>query len=145
MADTEKVTVEFVIKPGRRDDFLMTLQKLDQDDAMPTVIGFRADDFVQRREALVKFVDRMEEKLRKNDHKTTWRKKPIKALVQLMKLEIAEADVAMEFFTVEEARTELVDISNFAMIVWDRLGMLDEKRNLNEQIRQDQPVASVPA
>lgn len=85
------------------------------------------------RRPLRTFVHEMEQKLRKNDHKTDWRTKPIEAFVRLLKLELAEFEVADEFFTVEEARKELVDIANFALILYDRLGMIDQDKNRRAQ------------
>lgn len=78
------------------------------------------------RPELYEFVFAMEMKLRKNDHKTHWRKLPVDALIRLMKLELEEFDVADEFFPVSEARGETIDIANFAMILFDRLGMFDQ-------------------
>lgn len=75
------------------------------------------------RPAVVIFAADMERKLRKNDHKTSWRDLPIEALFRMMMLEIEEYRVAHEFLTVAEARNELVDIGNFAMILWDRLSV----------------------
>lgn len=72
------------------------------------------------------FAVAMELKLRKNDHKTTWRDKPVEALVRLMVLELEEFRVAHEFFDTRDSRGETVDIANFAMIVWDRLGYTGE-------------------
>lgn len=88
------------------------------------------------REPLRAFAVAMEQKLRKNDHKTDWRTKPIEAFVRLLKLELAEFEVADEFFTVEEARKELVDIANFALILHDRLGMIDQNKNRRTQEEQ---------
>lgn len=131
---TEKVHVEFEIADGRRDEFLQRLQDWDKDQPRyDFVLGFRADDYVQRREALTKFVDRMELKLRKNEHKRNWREKPIAALVALMLIEVQEFQVALEHFTVGEARSELPDISNFAMMADDRLSMLDQDQPLRNQ------------
>lgn len=129
----EKVTVEFSIQDGQRNGFMAALQVIDQRDMLPMVQGFRADDYVSRREALVKFVDQMEIKLRRNEHKTNWRDQPIEALFRLLMLEIEEFRVADEFFSVAEARNELVDVANFALILFDRLGMIDQGRNRREQ------------
>lgn len=85
----------------------------------------------QIREPLAEFVLLMEHKLRKNDHKTGWRHLPIEALRRLMMLEVEEYNVAREFFGLEEARKELVDIANFAMMLHDRLG-LEDRKNTDE-------------
>lgn len=81
---------------------------------------------------LAEFALSMEKKLRKNDHKTGWGKLPVEALMRQLLLEIEEYKVAAEFLTVEEARDELVDVANFAMIMWDRLSTLDQKGLVNE-------------
>lgn len=82
----------------------------------------------QLRDPLVEFARLMETKLRKNDHKTSWRDQPIEALFRLLMLEVEEFRVADEFFNVAEARNELVDIANFALILHDRLGMIDQDK-----------------
>lgn len=86
------------------------------------------------RTPLLTFACLMEQKLRKNDHKTGWRHLPVEALLRLMLLELEEFKVADEFFCVEEAQHELVDVANFAMMLHDRLGMLDLKRGRREQL-----------
>lgn len=128
----ERIAVEFTIKEGKRDEFINKLQQFDAEHEL--CVGFRADDYVQRREALVKFVNEMEMKLRKNDHKTNWREKPIEALVGLMTLEVREFLVALEHFAPSEARPELLDIANFALINWDRLGMVDQNEPLRIKV-----------
>lgn len=133
------ISVEFTLADGAdRDKFLHDLSALtDKDDRIQ---GFRADDQVERRAALRLFVDQMELKLRKNDHKTGWRTKPIEALFQLLKLEVAEFEVAFEHFPVDEARPELVDIANFALIVYDRLSMLDQKLPVKAQPHEPEKI-----
>lgn len=131
---TQTVHVAFTIVNGKYDEFMASLQKWDvAANWSNCVLGYRADDYVQRREALVAFVDQMELKLRRNEHKRNWREKPIEALFKLMLLEVEEFKVAHEFFTIAESRPELVDIANFAMICWDRLGQLEQERNAREQ------------
>lgn len=84
------------------------------------------------RPPLAAFVERMEAKLRKNDHKNEtpegWHDLPIDGLLKLMHLEIEEFKVADDFFAVKRARAELVDVANFAMIVDDRLSTLDQDK-----------------
>lgn len=75
------------------------------------------------RPVLAEFASLMEEKLAKNDHKTSWRELPVEALFRLLMLEIEEFKVAHEFLGKDEARNELIDISNFCLILHDRLGM----------------------
>lgn len=84
------------------------------------------------REPLMQFAEQMELKLRKNDHKTSWRDLPVEALFRQLMLEIEEFKIADEFLSVEEARKELVDVSNYCLILHDRLGILphqDRPRN----------------
>lgn len=133
MADVFKVNVEFTVKD--REAFLIGLQTATSYSGSfrDVVIGYRADDHVQRRSALETFANAMEIKLRKNDHKQNWREKPIEALVALMLLEVREFEVAFEHFTAGEAKLETPDIANFAMIVFDRLSMLDQDRNIKLQ------------
>ena len=85
------------------------------------------------RPAVRAFAEAMELKLRKNDHKTGWRQLPIEALLRLFKLEVQEFEVADEFFTIVEARRESVDMANFAMMIWDRLSLLDQDKNRHAQ------------
>lgn len=134
----DKVTVVFEVND--RNQFMNWLQFMTTSDFESGKIiprgeplGYRADDSVQRREALTKFVDRMELVLRQHDHKTSWRQRPIEALIQLMKLELAEFDVAHEFFEVTEIRKELVDLANYAMIVDDRLSLLAQDQTMHQQ------------
>lgn len=134
---TERVVVEFQVI--NKDKFLAALQQWDEECDRPFegstngCVSFRADDYVSKRQALVAFVDAMETKLRKNEYKKNWRDKPIDALFKLMMLEIREFKTAKRYFSVAEARAELPDIANFAMMCYDRMGMLDQDRNLGEQ------------
>lgn len=97
----------------------------------PGIYEFLRDSGAQtpweaRREVL-EFAAAMEVKLRKNDHKTSWRDKPIEALKRLMLLEVEEFKVAHEFFDSSEAMAELVDIANYALILRDRLAVEKNK------------------
>lgn len=128
---TEKVVIEFTVI--NREKFLAAIQKWDDQGSDDTyIVGFRADDALDKRVPLRIFMDAMEVKLRKNEHKTTWREKPIEALFRLMQLEMEEFRVALEFFAIKEARAELPDIANFAMFLYDRLGMLDQDKGAGE-------------
>lgn len=69
------------------------------------------------------FARHMEMKLRRNDHKTSWRELPVEALFKMLMLEIEEFKLAHEFLGDDEARKELVDVANFCLILHDRLGM----------------------
>jgi len=119
----EKIIVEFTVT--RRAAFEEELAKATYN--MTTIVGYRAGDQVDRRSALQSFSDRMELKLRKNDHKTSWRVLPIEALKRLLLVEIEEFKVALEFLSATEARNEAVDIANFALILDDRLGMMPDQ------------------
>lgn len=81
------------------------------------------------RPTLSNFAYCMEKKLEKNDHKSGWRDLPIEALFRMLMLEIEEFKIAHEFFDIDEARKELVDVSNFCMILWDRLSLEENKNN----------------
>ena len=132
----ETVVVTFTVPTGGKERFLAWLQAVSEQGEKGSAgepLGYRADDTVQRREALTKFVDRMELVLRAHDKKTSWRERPIEALIKLLKLEMHEFDVAHEFFEISEARKELVDIANYCLICDDRLSLLDQSKPLREQ------------
>ncbi len=136
MSNEETVTVIFTVPKGGKERLLGSLQHNEEEGTGEIqCLGWRADDTVQRREALTKFVDRMELVLRQHDAKTTWRVRPIEALIKLLKLEMHEFDVAHEFFEVREARKELVDIANYAMICDDRLSLLDQDKPVGVQTK----------
>lgn len=75
---------------------------------------------------IVNFASDMSDKIMAKSNKTHWSQQPIEALIKLMLLEIEEFKVAYEYFGVNEARKELVDVANYAMIVWDRLRAMPE-------------------
>lgn len=89
-----------------------------------------ADVMNPMREPLFQFALSMETKLRKNDHKKGWRDLPVEALFKLLMIEIEEFKVAHEFFEPDVAQNELVDIANFAMMLYDRLGMENAKQHV---------------
>lgn len=132
MAADETVHVAFKISTGSRERFERWLQFVTADESgfiaansSPPPLGYRADDTLQRREALVKFTERMETVLRKHDSKSSWRTDPIDMLVRKLKLELMEFEIAYDFERWEEARNEAVDLANFCLIVFDRLGQPD--------------------
>lgn len=93
------------------------------------VVDKSVDDIgVVLRPSLRAFAVEMEWKLRKNDHKKGWRDLPIEALQRLFQLEYEEFKVAMDYFGPGAARKESIDCANFMMMIWDRLGMLDDKK-----------------
>lgn len=116
---SEKITVEFTVADP--EQFQRSLQAWDS-VADNTCIGYRIDQGLDQREALHQFASEMEQKLRKNDHKSGWAKDPVDALWRLLEIEIEEFKVLYQYYPVRAARRELIDIANFAMIVWDRLG-----------------------
>lgn len=126
----ETVYVAFTVPEGGRERFLSWLQRTTDGtsidgDLIGSPLGYRADDSLQRREALVKFTERMETVLRKHDSKSSWRTDPIDMLVRKLKLELMEFEVAYDFQRWEEARNEAVDLANFCLIVFDRLSQPD--------------------
>lgn len=86
------------------------------------------------RPALSDFAMAMEVKLKKNDHKSSWLELPIEALYRLLKIELAEFEVAMDFLTVADAQNELVDIANFSLILFDRLRLEDPKAKVQDAL-----------
>jgi hypothetical protein len=91
-------------------------------------------DYVLLRDSLDQFATEMEKVLRKHDHKRAWRELPIEALIRKLMIEIEEFKVAHEFFHVQDTRNELVDVANFALILWDRLSLLDQDKTEQEQL-----------
>lgn len=117
------VGVTFVVINEER--FQEALQRAFESDE--NVVGMRTDDAEVLRPALSRFADAMEVKLRKNDHKTSWLELPPEALFKLLMVEIEEFKVSyeyMKFVGKEEARAELVDVANYALILWDRISKL---------------------
>lgn len=97
------------------------------------VRGMRTNaDVAGFRSPLRAFANDMEAKLIKNDHKSSWKDLPIEALFRLLLIEIEEFKVAKEFLTVAEARSELIDCGNYAMILWDRLSTEDQKAKVGK-------------
>lgn len=83
------------------------------------------------RYVLQRFAAVMEAKLLKNDYKTSWRDLPVEALLRLLKIELQEFEVAVDFLSVADARKELVDVANFTLILWDRLSVEDQKAKVS--------------
>lgn len=114
-----KVNVEFDISNELR--FEQQLQQhFEHDD---NVIGLRSDTSPAVRAPLRLFADAMEAKLKKHDNKTHWRELPVEALFKMLLIEIEEFKVSQEYLTVAEARSELVDVANYALILWDRMSL----------------------
>jgi len=133
MNDEETILVEYRIAPGRREEFQRLLEQFDRNNDDTVVRGYRAGDVIDKRASLTLFTDQMELVLRRHDHKTGWRERPIRALVELLFLEVAEFKVAFEHFEVSESRKELIDMANFCLICWDRLSMLDQAKTVQQQ------------
>lgn len=131
---SERVIIEFEVLSGHKDAFLRSVQKWDDSLGDGSLcLGFRADDALDKRVPVKVFSDAMEQVLRRHEHKTTWREKPVEALFKLLRLEVEEASVALDHFSAAEARHEMIDIANFACILYDRLGMLKQEKTLGEQ------------
>lgn len=128
-----KMRVEFEITEGREEEFLAALQKMDGENQLPGLVGYRAGDEVSLRTPLIAFAEAMETKLRKNDHKAAWHTRPIDALDALLHLEVREYEVAHQHFPVKETRLELVDIANYCCILYDRLGTMSQDVPYNIQ------------
>lgn len=122
-----KMFIEFNVKDGKEQMFREALERFDKEVVFDLTEGWRADEQFLRG-VLGEFANHMEAKLRKNDHKTDWKTLPVEALFRRLLLEIEEYKVAHEFLPTDEARKELVDIANFALIVWDRLRVLDQNK-----------------
>lgn len=137
-----KVHIEFDVSDGREAEFISQLEELDKAGRLTAALGWRAGDEVQVRQQLRLFTEAMELKLRKNDHKTGWRDQPLAALYKLMLLEVKEFKVSFQFFTPKETRPEAVDIANFALILWDRLGMLEQDEPVSAQYTEKAPDVS---
>jgi len=73
------------------------------------------------RPEVAEFAVALELKLRKNDHKCSWKEQPIEAHIKLLEIELMEFKVALKFLGDEEAAKECVDIANFALIIRDKL------------------------
>lgn len=126
---TTRILVEFEVNDEVRFHEALKVA-VEHDD---NVIGLRTNHNPSHRSALRQFSDAMEDKLIKNDHKTSWRDLPVEALSRLMDIEIQEFQVAMQFLSVREARNELIDVANFALIVWDRLSLEDQKGKVHAE------------
>lgn len=46
---------------------------------------------------------------------------PVEALLKLLKIEVEELEVSLQFRTYEETAGEAVDVANFAFFIWDRM------------------------
>ncbi len=66
------------------------------------------------------FAEAMEEVLRKNDHKGGWENCEIDYLNWRLTQEFGGYFANYDKMTPEQKRKELVDISNFCMMLWDR-------------------------
>ena len=75
------------------------------------------------------FTGLMLTKLRENDHKTHWRDEDIDDLFKLLKGEVEELEVEMnkgEKYSPVKISRECADIANFALMIADLAGGLDE-------------------
>lgn len=70
------------------------------------------------RESLQNFAEAMEQKLRKNDHKGGWEGLSFEMLLDYLKLELHELEVALKHESPKDVAKEAVDIANFALMIW---------------------------
>jgi NTP pyrophosphatase (non-canonical NTP hydrolase) len=90
------------------------------------------------REEVQWFAEKMEEKLRVNDHKGGWQAAPTWWLVSRLKEETIELERALERVELSETQVafehamgEAVDVSNFAMMIGDVLRKrMEEKQDV---------------
>jgi hypothetical protein len=94
---------------------------------VPVNKEFEHDVYV--RVPLALFFLKMEAKMKKNDHKTTWLTLPPEALHRKLLIEVQEYEVARDFEGLEAAANELIDIANYAMMQWHRIQMELKKKN----------------
>jgi hypothetical protein len=84
------------------------------------------------------FAAQMEQTLRQNDHKGGWEESPLWYLLERLKEETIELEVALERVELSDTQTsmehairESTDIANFAMMIADklrkRIAMIEEK------------------
>ena len=128
---TEKLTVEFEVHD--RAEFERALEIWHNSVPNGAGPGYRIDKGLEQREALRRFSSDMEQKLRKNDWKTDWRSLPLIALFRKLLIEIEEFKVSFDYYPVGEAKRELVDIANFALIVYDRMSRLHQDKPASAQ------------
>lgn len=102
-------------------------------DAMDAIIGLLEEDARKiaewecRREVR-QFAKAMEECLRANDHKPGWKQDEIRALLDRLREEVGELDVATipeQGRTPGEIAKEAADVANFAMMIADVCGGLN--------------------
>lgn len=75
------------------------------------------------REALVRFTEAMEAKLKLNDHKRHWSQCGLTYLINRMKEEVEELIEAIELGEpIDEVQGECADVANFAMMIFDVMG-----------------------
>ena len=75
------------------------------------------------REAIVKFTEAMENKLKQNDHKRHWSQCGMTYLLNRLKEEVEELVEAVELCEPsDEVKKECADVANFAMMIFDIMG-----------------------
>lgn len=115
-----KILVEFDVRNDAAT-FEEQLRLWSESKAGDTINGYRTGGGQGGlRPQLFDFAVEMERKLRKNDHKASWKTYPIEALVRLLGIEFEELQVALDF-GIGDAGSECVDLANFAMMTRDRL------------------------
>lgn len=69
------------------------------------------------------FVDDMEAKLERTKHKvgTPRGGLPVKGLLAMLKIEVAELEAAIDYMSTTEVKSEAVDVANFALLIYKRV------------------------
>jgi hypothetical protein len=91
--------------------------------------GARQGIAKQLRDEVIVFAFMMEEKLKKNDHKGGWHNVPTGQLWHRMHAETGEMDEALVNRATDDVMPvfrEAADIANYAMMISDNMGALDE-------------------
>lgn len=84
----------------------------------------RAEPNIIVRDEVKLFSESMENILKKNDHKGGWKNESIEYLMKRLKDEVNELEMVLDFgVIIEEKQSECVDVSNFAMMIFDVLSL----------------------
>lgn len=86
-------------------------------------------DVIQFRPEVLAFATAMEQTLRKHDHKGGWKELPIEALLRHLEIELEEFKIAADYYDPKSAMKELVDVANYALMLWDRIKLETEGNN----------------
>lgn len=102
-------------------DRIAELEQQADENNDKLMIALAENDFrrKQQRPCIRHFAEKMEFKLRENDHKGGWKNCDAASLVKRLREETDELEVALEKGTVEEICREAADVGNFAMMIFD--------------------------